>query len=406
MAANIKTLHEKFAQVSGLMNNITDLEFAALERNLNMVVEQQQKQQLELSINDYYSSISSLANEILWRYKNVKEITPVQELKDYVASLKGTLIDVKLPAMDDLKEIFNIYRPVASLQNGLAIVTFKIPLISTQRFIEYVLVSVPDDSQQAILLENDDIINNLVIDENNSTYFDRAQGKQVTENVFSNVMPTVLPPCLAGIIQSAPTAELRKKCSAKTILPQRDVFFRVGESDWAVIISPTASQIKVNCNGTETPLANNFNLLQFSKCSVSNGNTSLNANQFAYLEDKVAQLISPDLTEINATPLEHFTTAPEILELKRQLAKELSEADTWISHSNHTLAWLGLALIAIIAVLIASSWLIYRKLHNGNLTGTDDIELTEKTKKSWVAEWHKSQKSIDGNSIDIQISNN
>lgn len=183
LAANIKTLHEKLAHVTGLMNDINDLEFAAMEKNLNMLVDRQQKQQLELSINDYFSSISSLTTEILWRFKNLQEVTPVRELQDYIAKLEGTLFDAQLPRMDDLKEIFSIYRPLAYLMNGLAAVTFKIPLISKHRYIEYVLVSVPDESQQAIIFSNDDIINKLVIDVENSTFFDPNQGHQITEQV-------------------------------------------------------------------------------------------------------------------------------------------------------------------------------------------------------------------------------
>jgi hypothetical protein len=139
----IHEIKEKVRKVSSIMLNVTKLECNAVETGLDEIINHQRQILLEGQINDYAAGIQALIIGIEAKHRNIINIRPLDKLNEYVIAINKKLNAFALPHLADETKIFTFHEIQKSLKEGMVNVCFDVPIVSSEPYIEYVVLLVP-----------------------------------------------------------------------------------------------------------------------------------------------------------------------------------------------------------------------------------------------------------------------
>lgn len=392
---NIETLQKKLVKVSGLMTNINELENSAVGKELNILVDQQHIQQIENRINEYFNEITTLASDVQHRYETLHEMTPIEQLREHVAKIQVNLPNIALPTSENPKDIFDINPVTTFIMHDLATVKFKIPLITSDVFTEYVIVSAPISSNETIILSNGDVIDWLVMDEHNATYFRPSDAVRYTETIYANTIPVKVPLCLKSIFNEG-TEQQKLNCGVEELDISREIIFRVGEGDWAVVVSPKWNQTIIHCDKTETLLQSAINIIEFAECDIVTEGSKISANRHLTSADNIIKALSPSLITVAQDELETFTKDPKVNQLLDELHYELESSDDWLSpYISRYGLWIIVGLFIVIISSTTIAGVCWRKARQGNVNVTQG-------RRAWIRDRLTVKKRLETESLELQ----
>lgn len=145
-------LKEELKRTVGLTLNLMHAEFAIVKHELQQITDQQVHIKMEEKINDYIAVIQLTSTAILSNHQNLGNIRPIQELKLEVARLNEKRMMFELPEDTQLDKILARNSFKKTLQNGMARITFRVPLVKPEKFMEYVIISAPTAENHVITL--------------------------------------------------------------------------------------------------------------------------------------------------------------------------------------------------------------------------------------------------------------
>lgn len=205
-----KTLREN----TELLFNVQIGEQEEINEKINDIITQQRLKNLESSFVANFMAIDATVNQIIKAHDSILEIQPREEMAKFQERMAIALPQIKKLTPEDL---LRRAKRVKILEDSRVVVKMVIPIEQDVEYIEWVLVNVPDKTNNVIHLDNAAIAYPLVIDKANSTMFEPTSRK---EQLYENVDIISVPPCLKAVMKHQPLEDVCEKGIVKVDHPR------------------------------------------------------------------------------------------------------------------------------------------------------------------------------------------
>ena len=275
--------------------------------------------------------------------------------KTHVSKLDKLLEFGELPEVKREGDLFT-FRPITKFLRGeTAAVAYEFPFVQTNKFALYAIISVPTTDAHAIILDNGEFVKRVVINHDNTTFFDPKNAEELGQGMYSQTPERPLDNCLKSVINT-PGHDGFVNCTTTAIDAE---FTRAYElkPDLAVIFRAAKAKVTVNCIKHIEELVDRVNLINYPGCSIRGRNFNIGA------PFRAAEVLS-ESQEVHIGNLTHPTIRikprppadPKLIELRVALKKELEEYDTPGWTENFRQYWpIGMGIFFLAAALLTDA---------------------------------------------------
>lgn len=267
-------------------------------------------------------------------------------------------------------------------------------MIQQTNFIEYAVLSIPNQQGMAIKLNNEKILLKIATDDKNMTAFMPKEENRSFEDVYENILPTKIPTCIKAIFNLED--KLQDTCGQIQQTTQESTSFL--REDLVVIQSQHPEKTWTNCDGEIEKLKEKFSLIKFTGCSIltEGGNLTGRQQRSIDLKNDLTRITNLGLTPPDIEIKPHFTD-PRIQEIRSELDNTLAGSWNWIRHEVN---WQDYGLEAGVLIMITIIIITLRiapkiAVRTNRALQTDNIELSNRDRipASWVREWMAQEQS-------------
>lgn len=147
MERNIDILKQKLTKLTQISLKLQNFEFSAIDSELSKVHVQERLLQIDDAINGYAIAARILFADISSRYSLLDDACPLEELKAYLQR-QQKLQGVILPPIDRPCDLFTNGKYY--IKNDIVEISFKIGLVSSTPFTEFIVTRIPFDNFTAL----------------------------------------------------------------------------------------------------------------------------------------------------------------------------------------------------------------------------------------------------------------
>lgn len=264
-----KVLEEKNKKVTGLIVDITKLEF----KKINQEIEHLTKQQLEIKIieriNSFSTAIQTLGTSIQAKHQDVINLRPIKALELEVSSINQMIKNIAIPSMPNPADVFTIHIPTKHLENGMVQIHFTIPLTEKDNYMEYAVISAPSRDNKIQTTDGVRIVKHVAVNSKNTTMFATEEATLISTNIFKGVTKTELNDCWTAIFEG----KNLDTCPRVTYNPESTRFISMAE-DAAVIITKEGKPLEAICDKLEHKLLHRVSIVHFKNCVFFDDSTN------------------------------------------------------------------------------------------------------------------------------------
>jgi DNA-binding transcriptional MerR regulator len=333
------------------MLNYTDAQYNAVNKDLQMVMDEQAKTYMETILTEYTTEILALLTTIAHRYQSLHENSPVMTLLSYMRENGEDFKNVKLPPVNKPEDWFTLGPRQVQQVEDIVQTTYSIPLVSTTRYTEYVLVSIPASNKPMVLFsQQTDYVSVIVSDEKNITFYDPKKAREVYPNVFEVESMETATSCEALLIRHM---DVTTDACQKTIGKQQ-LFPRVLHlsNHQALVISTKGSNITVTCS--ESKVEGTFMIVNLQDCSIDMERQYIESRQEGSTTKLFDEIVSTDTDQFELEESHIHIPDKQLAELKTKIL-DLTEGE------KHYPYFIGGGLTMMCGVTILFVWLKKRK---------------------------------------------
>lgn len=344
----LEKVDEKFKKVSFILFNLTETENVAVHEELDRLVDQQKQLIWEAEINSYVSAIQALTSSMKTRHEGLINIRPHQELNNFIQSINQQQSIVDIPLLQNSDDIFNIYPITMFLTEDLATLQYKIPLVKPEPFYQYAVISIPFNQEQIVILDNKLIVQEIVFNKDNSSYFYPEQVSEIFPSIYDDVKLQSMTSCSSTIIKQNQFND----CSFGSWDNMETKVFYLGNHS-ALILNAEHNQISLNCPNKNFTLPLEFSFVHYNGCHFHG--IPLNESQFLEVDvDEIAhsEELHSNFSIVNITQQTGNQYKETIAKLKDDFLHTISTDDTKMNWATIGILLLGLLLATIILVTI------------------------------------------------------
>lgn len=207
---------------------------------------------MEAETNEFLSSIQSLIATIETRHQNLVNIRPMEELNDYVKTLNHHSTIVRVPVLPNPNDIFTLFPIQKYIKDGSAVLQYEIVLGRPETFTKYVVVSVPEENRDSVILENNSIVQVIISNKDNSSYFYPEKATEIFPYIFDDVKMHSAISCTSSVLHLKEIEDLKKFCLHEP-WNNRNNYFPV-EEDAVVIVRLNKENISIDCGQQVEPI--------------------------------------------------------------------------------------------------------------------------------------------------------
>lgn len=321
LQTQLQSTKDKLQKTANVLLNVTDLEYEAIENKLNEVIDRQQEILMKETIMGYAQNIELLFGRLKTKHDSITSIKPLKELENFIQPILEKMPSMCLPDIGN--EIFEIYSPEKELQNGSAIVSFTIPLVSCNKLSLWIFVSIPKPEGEIILLSNHDKFQRVVTNLNKTTFADITSSRNIHINIIDYTIMNPLDACTSAVLNKQPPT----KCEVDIIQTSEDEIIPI-DKNLVILFGVFPSTTSINCgNGarviSQAAIVNTTTCLIVTKSKAVGSETSFEVD---FAEDSAADGIK-EYQDI-VLPLTH---SPLAIEMRKSLK---SDINGWWQHQD------------------------------------------------------------------------
>ena len=346
----IDEMKNKVVKISTLVLNVTDTEYEAVENQMEQLLTHQKNLFAQIEMTDYATAIQTLLASTVQKHEQLHKILPLEELRGFVDELNQNGTRFEIPQTIKTKEIFNTYPTKQKLENGRATITFTIPIMFPVLYKMFLIVSVPDNNDEYLLLKEGHW-QVLAMDPDNGTYFDiPLQEYNPSKTMFEIKTLKATPNCATEAIRN----EERQSCTKTKQKRNGEQVFLLREG-LVLIKTDKQSRVTITCSEKKQQLEEGYFQINFPNCSLTGLNFQLDARNPTTIqkeeeEDEGLNLRPPPMELELVRPSEQL-----IKDLRREITDEVSQLSAMKTGTWADVNWLMIALGATLAVIAAAA---------------------------------------------------
>jgi hypothetical protein len=355
---NLEEVKTKLRKVSGLLLNITDLEYNTVEHELDNLICQQRQMLLLSQISDYVAGLQALILGILSKHQEVDFLRPKKELNDYVLSLNfNSLKVVSLPNFEDKEKWFQYRQPKKFTRAGMVQIQFRVPIVSSQKFDHYAVASVPDVDGYSYVTTTGSNKNFhiLIVNDKNITSFRPEDASGSWEGIYEDVRTAPLTPCLIPLFQATYVIGKEMSCPAEKFL--RKTRIEHLSPNEIILWKAETDTCSTQCPGSNSPIkvTEAATMIQLSDCSFSCSDLEVAGERFfaSVINSTNNKLLEEKIQPPNIT-IHAFNSDPQLAIMKKELEAELNQIPGSSSPPSNIWTALGIGSLLAISISIGS----------------------------------------------------
>lgn len=311
----------KMVLTTNALLNITEVEYEAIEGKLNEVISKQQEVIMDEAVINYAENVELFLVNLKLKHETITDIQPTTELHAYIEPVVAKLPTITLPPIGD--EVFRVNPVSKSIQDGIVIVSYTIPMVQTQNISAWLIIASQTNDDTTYILENNSLIQQIVVNEENNTFADISNHPAQPFSIMKDVTMMKMSNCLLQIFSNS-------TLSSCNITKMQTVEITELYDDLVVVRDKTDSAISITCDNKLFSLNGRTAIVNTTECPITTSRRAFVGHHFVNINTDEEEVgVNGYTTNSAIEPLSHSPLAQETRRtLKEKLESWTSAPDT------------------------------------------------------------------------------